>query len=83
VTFESESRLLRIEKNVFAMCSSLSSIRIPSSVETLCEGCFCGCSSPFQVTFESGSKLSVDESAFSPVQFAADQTDYIAKLQTI
>jgi hypothetical protein len=65
VSFASESKLSRIEKSAFEGCSSLSSICIPSSVEILCEKCFCYCASLSNLTFESESKLSrIGESAF-------------------
>jgi hypothetical protein len=62
VTFESGSKLSRIEACAFWRCSALSYIRIPSSVEILCVSCFCECSSLSTVTFELGSQLSWVES---------------------
>jgi hypothetical protein len=58
VTFESGSKLSRIESFAFWHCPSLSSICIPSSVEVLCGNCFFQCGEGLRVTFESGSKLS-------------------------
>jgi hypothetical protein len=57
VLFESGSKLSVIQRGAFSVCSSLQSICIPSSVQTLCENCFlsAGLSS---VTFESDSQLS-------------------------
>jgi hypothetical protein len=65
VTFESGSQLSSIAQSAFWKCSSLSSIFIPSSVESLGKDCFSGCKSLSTVTFESGSHLSsLSESAF-------------------
>jgi hypothetical protein len=58
VTFEAGSKLSHIESAAFALCSSLSSICIPSSVELLCAKCFGGCGALSRVIFEPGSKLS-------------------------
>jgi hypothetical protein len=57
VTFESVSRLQRIEAGVFDRCHSLESICIPGSVDILEYGCFSGCAGLSTITFESGSKL--------------------------
>jgi hypothetical protein len=40
VTFELGSKLSKIELSVFNGCSLLSSICIPSSIETTCKNCF-------------------------------------------
>jgi hypothetical protein len=40
-------------------CSSLRSIWIPSSVETISEGCFKNCANLSSLLFESGSALSI------------------------
>jgi hypothetical protein len=56
-TFESDSKLIRIEAEAFSWCSSLRSICIPSSVEILGWKCFGYCGSLLSVTFESGSRL--------------------------
>jgi hypothetical protein len=62
VTFEAGSRLSRIESWAFHSCFSLSSICIPSSVETLGRDCFSWCTKLSAATFETGSKLSHIES---------------------
>jgi hypothetical protein len=50
---------------VFASCSRLRSIRIPSSVQRISEGSFRGCKSLSTVTFEGDSQLSyLDRMAF-------------------
>jgi hypothetical protein len=65
-TFEAVSACLRIESYAFASCSSLSSICIPSSVETLCDHCFSQCTALSSVTFEPGSRLShIEAHAFA------------------
>jgi hypothetical protein len=58
VTFETGSKLSRIDLYAFLHCSSLSSICIPSSVEMLGESCFFGCEGLSNVTFEPGSQFS-------------------------
>jgi hypothetical protein len=64
VTFESNSKLHRIEESAFAG-SGLLTIQIPASVEVVRKSCFAKCSSFISVTFESNSKLQrIDESAF-------------------
>jgi hypothetical protein len=62
VTFESDSKLDRIESEVFRSCSSLCSICIPRSVTILCSECFQRCISLREITFESDSKLARIES---------------------
>jgi hypothetical protein len=57
VTFESGSKLSRIEKSVFSE-TGLVEIILPSSVEVLGEECFSLCVSLSSVIFESVSKLS-------------------------
>jgi hypothetical protein len=47
--------------SAFIECKSLKAIWIPSNVETISTRCFCFCSKLTNVTFESGSKLSVIE----------------------
>jgi hypothetical protein len=65
-TFESRSRLTRIEVKAFHDCSSLESICIPASVEILCQECFAGCRSLSSFTFETGSNLvQIEARAFS------------------
>jgi hypothetical protein len=56
ITFESNSRLTRIESSAFS-CSALQSIVIPSRVEILGSNCFGGCLSLSSITFESNSHL--------------------------
>jgi hypothetical protein len=64
VTFESGSRLERIEESAFQW-SGLKSILIPSSVVVLGKSSFSWCKSLESVTFESGSRLElIEESAF-------------------
>jgi alkylhydroperoxidase family enzyme len=64
VTFESDSKLQRIEACAFHV-SGLTAIHIPASVEVLCESCFSNCRSLASVTFESDSKLQrIEEHAF-------------------
>jgi hypothetical protein len=57
ITFESGSRLSRIEKMVFFMAGLVEMI-IPAMVEVLSEWCFAPCKSLSSITFESGSRLS-------------------------
>jgi hypothetical protein len=65
VTFESNSKLQRIEEYAFAD-SGLTTIQVPASVEVLCKKCFNCCISLTSVTFESNSKLQrIEESAFT------------------
>jgi hypothetical protein len=64
LTFESGSRLERIEDSAFSW-SGLKSIEIPSSVVVLGKSSFCGCESLESVTFESDSRLErIEESVF-------------------
>jgi hypothetical protein len=64
VTFESGSRLERIEESAF-LESRLKSILIPSSVVVLGRESFYQCKSLESVTFESGSRLDqIEGSAF-------------------
>jgi hypothetical protein len=63
-TFESGSRLERIEESVFHG-SGLKSIEIPSSIVVLRKSSFYGCKSLELVTFESGCRLErIEEYAF-------------------
>jgi hypothetical protein len=57
LTLEPGSKLVRIEAGAFARLSSLKSILIPASVESLGDECFYECRSLSSVTFESESKL--------------------------
>jgi hypothetical protein len=57
LTFESGSKLARMEMAALYCCSSLKSFCVPASVEVICYACF-GCSSRLSsLTFESGSEL--------------------------
>jgi hypothetical protein len=65
IVFESNSRLRRIESEVFS-CSSLQSLLIPSNVEILGSKCFLYCQSLSSITFESNSHLTrIESEAFS------------------
>jgi hypothetical protein len=65
VTFESGSRLERIEESAFSECG-LNLIVIPASVVVLGKSSFAGCKSLSSVRFEKGSRLErIEESAFS------------------
>ena len=62
VTFEKGSKLKTIKNGsiwsgVFESCTSLTTIEIPASVETIGYDAFSGCTSLQTVTFEKGSKL--------------------------
>jgi hypothetical protein len=57
VTFESGSKLARIEATTFYECSSLKSICLPASVESVGNLSVSPCASLSLFTFESGSKL--------------------------
>ena len=63
VTFEKGSQLKTIGEEVsfdsraFSGCTSLTSIEIPASVETIGVGAFYGCTALTTVTFEKGSQL--------------------------
>jgi hypothetical protein len=61
ITFESNSRLTRIESSAFSS-SSLQSILIPRNVEILESRCFSFCHSLSSITFESNSHLTRIES---------------------
>jgi hypothetical protein len=56
ISFESTSRLIRIESKAFYN-SSLESIVIPSTVEILGSKCFSACQSLSSISFESNSRL--------------------------
>jgi hypothetical protein len=58
VSFESDSKLSRIEASAFENCHVLCSICIPASVEIIGEECFSECHNLSRVVFGSGSKLS-------------------------
>jgi hypothetical protein len=64
ITFESNSKLQRIEEYAFAG-SDLRTIHIPASVEVLCKNSFSNCNSLASITFELNSKLQrIEKSAF-------------------
>jgi hypothetical protein len=66
LTFESDSKLHRIDSHAFYACSSLQSIQIPASVVIIGEHAFEACMSLSSVTFEAGSKLEqIGSMAFS------------------
>jgi TPR repeat protein len=65
ISFESNSRLIRIESDAFSE-SSLQSIVIPMSVEILGSSCFSFCRSLSSISFESNSRLiRIESRAFS------------------
>jgi hypothetical protein len=65
LTFESNSRLTRIESRVF-FSSSLQSILIPRNVEVISSECFAHCRSLSSISFESNSRLTrIESEAFS------------------
>jgi hypothetical protein len=57
LSFESESKLTRIEAHAFSNCFTLESILLPPSVEFLGEASFSSCNSLSSFAFESGSEL--------------------------
>jgi hypothetical protein len=64
ISFEWNSKLSRIEGEAFAG-SGLRSIRLPRSVEAICESCFADCKSFASVTVASDSRLQrIEEYAF-------------------
>jgi hypothetical protein len=64
VTFESVSKLVRIEKNAFSFCG-LIEIIIPASVQVLGDKCFSGCRQLRSISFEQRSRLrQVGQNAF-------------------
>jgi hypothetical protein len=66
LTFESDCKVSIVDQSAFWNCSSLQSICIPSSIETISIYCFCHCTVLWLLTFESGCRVSVlAESAFS------------------
>jgi hypothetical protein len=56
VTFESTSKLHRIDESAFVW-SGVTAIQVPASVEVLCDRCFSFCTSLTSITIESNSKL--------------------------
>ncbi len=84
VTFEKGSHLNIIkgaypnsysEFGAFANCTSLTSIEIPASVETIEASAFSGCSSLSKVTFENQSRLKIIGANYDPdnVSFSSDR----------
>jgi hypothetical protein len=57
ITFEDNTRLIRLDDYAFFCCSALGSICIPAGVKSLGALCFDRCENLSQVTFESGSQL--------------------------
>ena len=57
ITFEKGSKLKKIGIDAFYECKSLTSLEIPSSVETIETWAFSGCSNLVSITFEKGSHL--------------------------
>jgi hypothetical protein len=65
VTFEPGSKMSVLGQSAFA-CSSIQSIRIPSSVQIVPKSCFKNCSALSNLTFEPGCRISgFGESAFA------------------
>jgi hypothetical protein len=57
--------LNRIDLEAFSSCSSLQSICIPATVETIGQNCFSNCTSLSSITFESDSRLNrIEMNAF-------------------
>jgi hypothetical protein len=66
VAFERDSKLLQIDTQEFATCSSLTAIFIPRSVAVPGYGCFASCRALSLVRFESGSGATeIGETAIS------------------
>jgi hypothetical protein len=64
ISFESNSKLTRIERRAFR-ASALTSIHLPAAVEVICESCFSVCRSLISISFELNSKLSrIERDAF-------------------
>jgi hypothetical protein len=73
VTFETESKLERIEESTFCR-SGLKSILIPFSVVFIGKSSFSDCQSLESVIFQDGSRLErIEESIFSGSKFAFAQ----------
>jgi hypothetical protein len=58
VTFEPKSKVWHLGDDAFHECSSLQSIRIPSSITTISPSCFSDCRELIMVVVEAGSHLS-------------------------
>jgi hypothetical protein len=66
LTFESNCKVSILGESAFQNCSSLQSICIPSSIETISKSCFGGCTKLSSFKFETGSRISwIERSAFS------------------
>jgi hypothetical protein len=66
VIFEGGSKLTSIEREAFAQCGSLRSIRLPASLEVIGERAFFFCESLAAISFETPSRLSrIGREAFS------------------
>jgi hypothetical protein len=66
LAFESNCKVSILGKAAFQNCSSLQSISIPSSIETISQSCFGGCRKLSSFKFETGSRIStIKRSAFS------------------
>jgi hypothetical protein len=61
VAFDPDTKISRFEGDAFSW-SGLTLIHIPSSVEVICESCFCGCKSLASITFDADTKVSRFES---------------------
>ena len=80
VTFEKGSQLKTIAGDsydgAFSDCSSLTSIEIPASVETIGKEAFYKCSSLATVTFEKGSQLKIIGGGYSSSSHFGTYSDY-------
>ena len=80
VTFEKGSQLKTIAGDsydgAFSDCSSLTSIEIPASVETIGKEAFKRCSSLATVTFEKGSQLKIIGGGYSSSSHFGTYSDY-------
>jgi hypothetical protein len=61
VTFEAGCQISFFGEFAFERCSSLKSICIPASVEICPKSCFRKCGKLTGIVFESGSKVSTDQ----------------------
>jgi hypothetical protein len=66
LAFASDCQVSTLGVQAFSGCSSLQSICIPSSIESICDYCFSNCASLSSLTFASDCKVStLDVQAFS------------------